>query len=274
MQYSDLLKSMQLKYVISCPKVPLRHKEWHKEDIVEEVEKIYYIRKGKCEIHINDEKYTVSQGEMILIPSNSLISFRLTDKKIQTEQDFLHFDAKIGTKSIFEFIKFSSYKIKTDKKIAEHYFNELSRSFDDPMEETLYKHMILTELVLYFFKKAEGQFIPPSTNKNISLSNVIKYIDEHCIDSDCTVENIAKKNNVSVNHLIRIFKKQYSITPGKYMENIRMERIKKFLIETNLPVNVISSSTGYDSYEVMSKAFKKNTGLSPSAFRIKNKADV
>lgn len=42
---------------------------------------------------------------------------------------------------------------------------------------------------------------------------------------------------------------------------------KRFLEETDLPVNIIAASLGYSSYEAMSKTFKNSVGVSPNEYR-------
>lgn len=247
--------------------VPLNGRNWRKEQIVENVEKIYYICKGRCKIYISGQKYIVSQGEMIAIPSNRLLSFMLVDEDEPTEQHFLHLDAKIGTRSIFDFIEMKSYVIKADELAVRYFFSELTGEYADPLEAELSRRAAATELLIYFIRKAGGRFKPPEDKSAVSLNKIMHYIDQCIIDGDCNVKTLAKKANMNVNYFIAEFSKQFGVTPGQYLKELRVERAKRFLEETDLPVNIIASSLGYSSYEVMSKAFKKSVGVSPSEYR-------
>lgn len=247
--------------------VPLNGRNWHKEHIVENVEKIYYICKGRCKINIGGEEYIVSQGEMIAIPSNRLLSFMLVDEDEPTEQHFLHLDAKIGAKSIFDFIELNSYVVKADELAIRYFFSELTGEYADPLEAELSRRAAATELLLYFIKRAGGRFKPQTNKSGASLRQIMYYIDEHIIDGDCNVKTLAKKANMNENHFIGEFAKQFGVTPGKYLRAQRVERAKRFLEETDLPVNIIAASLGYSSYEAMSKTFKNSVGVSPNEYR-------
>ncbi len=53
----------------------------------------------------------------------------------------------------------------------------------------------------------------------------------------------------------------------EYLTNIRMERAKKLLISSPLPIAEVSAQAGYGDYRVFSKVFKRAEGVTPSQFR-------
>lgn len=46
-----------------------------------------------------------------------------------------------------------------------------------------------------------------------------------------------------------------------------MERAKKLLLSTALPVSEVAEQSGYGDYRVFTKAFKKSEGVTPSQYR-------
>ena len=52
-----------------------------------------------------------------------------------------------------------------------------------------------------------------------------------------------------------------------YLTNIRMERAKKLLVSTDLPVSEVAQRSGYADYRVFTKTFKKAEGVTPSQYR-------
>jgi len=46
-----------------------------------------------------------------------------------------------------------------------------------------------------------------------------------------------------------------------------MNRAKKLLASTDLPISEVSQQSGYADYRVFTKAFKKSEGVTPSQYR-------
>lgn len=68
-------------------------------------------------------------------------------------------------------------------------------------------------------------------------------------------------------HFLRVFEEVTSITPSRFLAAIRMERAKRFLVETSLPVTSICFEVGYDSLGTFTRLFTDFVGLSPNSFR-------
>ncbi|GAA2339585.1 helix-turn-helix transcriptional regulator [Streptomyces violaceusniger] len=68
-------------------------------------------------------------------------------------------------------------------------------------------------------------------------------------------------------HFIRAFKGAYGSTPGQYLTRRRIERAEELLRSANLSVTEICSLVGFSSLGTFSTSFKKQTGLTPSAYR-------
>ena len=46
-----------------------------------------------------------------------------------------------------------------------------------------------------------------------------------------------------------------------------MERAKKLLLSSDLPIAEVAESSGYGDYRVFTKVFKKSEGITPSQYR-------
>lgn len=68
-------------------------------------------------------------------------------------------------------------------------------------------------------------------------------------------------------HFIRAFKAVYGSTPGQYLSRRRIERAEELLRSANLSVTEICTLVGFSSLGTFSTSFKKQTGLTPSAYR-------
>lgn len=81
------------------------------------------------------------------------------------------------------------------------------------------------------------------------------------------VDDLADRLEVTKHHLIRVFSAASGISPGKYLTEVRIAQAKKMLrIGDDTPLEIIAGACGYSCANYFSKAFKKQTGLTPSEY--------
>lgn len=85
---------------------------------------------------------------------------------------------------------------------------------------------------------------------------------------------LARSMNYSPNHLAKVFEQCFTISPMKYLSNLRIEKAKKLLCTSpTLTIREISVLIGYEDQNYFSKAFKKSTQYSPLEYRQKCKEE-
>ena len=94
----------------------------------------------------------------------------------------------------------------------------------------------------------------------------LRYIRRHASEN-IRVADILKEVPLSRRALEHRFKKLLGVTPHEEIQRVRMKRIKELLRDTSLSVHEIARRTGFEYDEYMAAAFKRETGLSPSAYR-------
>ena len=70
-------------------------------------------------------------------------------------------------------------------------------------------------------------------------------------------------------HAVKCFRNYYDLTVNNYIVQVRLDRAKKLLTETNETVNRICETVGIQNEPYFCRLFKKSTGLSPTAYRCK-----
>jgi LacI family transcriptional regulator len=98
------------------------------------------------------------------------------------------------------------------------------------------------------------------------VATALRYLREHAYD-DIDVADVLKTVTVSRRVLERRFLRIVGRTPHAELARLRIERVKEFLADTDLNLDVISRRAGFRHPEYLSVAFKKSTGRTPSAFR-------
>ncbi len=106
-----------------------------------------------------------------------------------------------------------------------------------------------------------------NNNKSLSLSKVaIELIsNEYAIISG--IEELADILSITKHHLIREFKSEVGISPGKFLSLVRISMAKRHLESSDFSVDSIAGLVGYSCGNYFSKAFKKTVGMSPLQYR-------
>ena len=101
-----------------------------------------------------------------------------------------------------------------------------------------------------------------------TLQNVLEFV-EKSYSTTIKVEQLAELACMSMSTFRRHFKKNYGISPTNYIQQVRYKAVCRLLMETNLELSEVSYNCGYTDQSHMSRTFKKNTGVTPKAYRKK-----
>lgn len=95
---------------------------------------------------------------------------------------------------------------------------------------------------------------------------VKRYVQEH-ISEDIYIADIARQVYLNEQYLMRTFKKITGISILEFITDERVRLARELLISTDQPVKQVADSVGYGNYSYFTKLFKRNTGLTPQAYR-------
>ena len=137
------------------------------------------------------------------------------------------------------------YRNTSDKKIQEEALHELTK------------------------EKWEGDIaeLIKKSGYNETVQRIIEYIQQHFMETDMSIKQIADAVYVSPTYLTSFFKNKTGRTIGQYIKNIRMEYALLLLEKKQYTVLEIAEKCGYADANYFAKAFKKEKGMSPSEYR-------
>lgn len=98
------------------------------------------------------------------------------------------------------------------------------------------------------------------------LGRIDEYLRSHLADN-VTLSDLARVANCSTFRLIRICNQHWGETPFRRLTRLRMERAKGMLLYSDASVIAISHECGYSNPAHFSTAFRRNSGMAPSAYR-------
>jgi PAS domain S-box-containing protein len=108
------------------------------------------------------------------------------------------------------------------------------------------------------------------------LSNVkdldipINYIKNN-YQNDISILDLADVSHLSISALERRFNKHLKKTPKRFINEFRLERARKLIIETDMSISQIAFQTGFTEPSYFTKLYKNLFGNLPSELRQKQK---
>lgn len=94
------------------------------------------------------------------------------------------------------------------------------------------------------------------------VKNTYEFIKDS-IDTNFTLETLAKNVNLSKYHFLRIFKNEFGLTPHNFIVNERLNRANE-LIQKGIPISQASIQVGFNDQSHFNRNFKKYFGYTPT----------
>lgn len=99
---------------------------------------------------------------------------------------------------------------------------------------------------------------------DIKIKNALHYILWNYSDPDLSIKNIADHVHLSPNYLSTLFKQQTGTTVNDFILEVRMEKARRLLLDTDLKLYEITERIGLSDANYLSTLFKKRFGITPS----------
>lgn len=106
----------------------------------------------------------------------------------------------------------------------------------------------------------------PVRRSSLLVARVRARVDE-ALDQPLTVAALAAAENLSLYHFTRSFTAAAGVSPYRYVTRRRVERAKDLVVHTDLPVAEIARQCGFTSPAQMTRAFRRNLNVTPTALR-------
>lgn len=94
----------------------------------------------------------------------------------------------------------------------------------------------------------------------------VTYIEKNYYDSDISNTFLADLCNISEVYFRRLFKKQYKISPGQFICDIRIKKAEQLLSEGTLKICAVAEKCGFTNQYHFSRMFKNKTGITPGEY--------
>lgn len=102
-----------------------------------------------------------------------------------------------------------------------------------------------------------------------SITDVLAYLHEHYLDPGFSAKYMAASFDTSVSNLSHFFKKNMGVSISAYVDQIKLEKAKQLLRDSDLKVGEIAELLQYGSSTGFAVMFKKYEGMTPKEYREK-----
>ena len=121
---------------------------------------------------------------------------------------------------------------------------------------------LLYEFIYNLFKEKYKSTMSPLEQ---NLEKAKKYMDAN-FKNKITIDELAEISGYSVPYFKRSFKKFYKVSPGEYLNEIRINKAKYMLSAKMYTITEITNECGFSSESYFSHAFKNAIGVSPKKY--------
>ncbi|MEQ8442331.1 MAG: helix-turn-helix domain-containing protein [Alphaproteobacteria bacterium] len=109
-------------------------------------------------------------------------------------------------------------------------------------------------------------FTPSMEHGDSAILRVQKWLEKNFSGPNPVVEMTALAE-MPQRSFIRRFQKATGLTPIQYVQQLRVDRGKRLLEQTTLPIEDVSWKVGYEDAAFFRRLFKRLTGVTPGAYR-------
>lgn len=264
------------EYIILKKKKYTGENSVHFHEFVE----LVYVFSGNITHIISSEKYEVERGNMIFIPVGS--THDITDSKSVSFVEIL------VKKDVFDIIldEFKKENSVADEEFEENYMpctisffaggqrhkietiiQEMLTEYND--DEIGAQSVLLSYLKILITLIVRNRINTPQKVKGIPI-DVINYIDVH-YRKNLKSEELAAKSFYSTKYFSHIFKKSMGVSLTEYIAKKRIDEGCRLLIETDMTIDEISKSLGWENNTQFYNNFKKYCSVTPHAYRKKQR---
>ena len=238
-----------------------------------------FVSSGSAVFTIESKPYTVTAGDIIIVPKNTNY-FAITEDCC--EYFFFHFSGEIEKNAMslpplnpqvtFSFElpenlqKTIFFELKTTDKVAYEKIYTCIMSCMEYRFNLNYINRLLIDTEFYKILLVlggvteKGASVFPTT-----LEKMLRFIEIN-LTKPLSLIDLCDYFGISEPYASRLFKKHLNMTATEYINNKKLFYACELIRNTNMNINEISTYLGYSDVSYFSKIFKKKFGKSPKNY--------
>lgn len=240
---------------------------------------IITVKNGEINLLVEGNSIILKKGEIAFINPDEYHAIKTTNglaqysafvfaKELITFPDSHFFQTEFTSKIFSKKNKIPTV-LKRDNKLYPYIVKPIEAIRD---EYTCVDRKILHLLIEIFTVFVEHNALIKTKNTTNKIPDYVKlcidYISKNC-DQRITLTQLSNLAHISPNHLCYAFKTTTGLTPIEHLQVIRIKKACSLLLKTDYSIEEIALKCGFQNVGYFIKVFKKQTSLTPHAFRKK-----
>lgn len=243
---------------------------------------ILYVAHGEGIHHIENQNIEISEGDIFIVNPDVVHSFSRSDRvqylelyycfitpsKIQSIYDDLRGDFP-ELNSFFDntFFNYLHTKDNSNKEIRGLFIRMIDEFTTSPPGGKYLVNNYLMIVLTKIFRRYLNSINNPVFNRNKNIDQIIRYINYNLNYGVC-LKDISNAFHLSEEYICRLFKKHTGTTIKQFIINLRIEKMKDLLINTDRSIESIAVSLNCNQV-YLNRLFKKHTGMTLLSYRKK-----
>jgi AraC-like DNA-binding protein len=238
---------------------------------------LVYVYEGVCTVNINKQEYQLSEKDILFVAAGDIHSFNVRSGKgfryfIQFDFTLLESLNRFNTvKSLLSQTRLITINGNGQLHMElEYHLLKLINDYEkkDYGFDLFSNARILDIIVLLLRSLPFNPDITNVTNRSHGLDKLNKafeYIEAN-YKNDLTLKDVALATGFSEYHFSRIFKEATEKTFHSYLNEHRVKKAEKLLINSKMTITQAAHISGFNSLVTFNRIFKKVKGCAPSDY--------
>lgn len=249
------------------------HAPFHWQDDVE----ILIITSGTVELTLKGKVSLLHCGDIICINPGELHSFHAVTPDAGCDVFIFPTEHLLFSHEAHDQSRFPrhlaeghlGFPMQVDKEAKALIIQAVKLQKERPIAYELQTKALLLQLIVKLAQEDSFVSMCPSKQSDV-CKEILTYIGQHYA-GHLTVMEIATAVGISPTYFSAFFTEHFSMHFGEYLRSIRIEQACALLLETSMSITEIALSVGFNSSSHLIYCFRRTMGMTPLAYRKKNK---
>lgn len=222
---------------------------------------LFHCLEGSCVAACRQREYQLHAGCVLLLDGKQAVELlALGEQRLAV----LRFRCEKGRPPLSFGLVYQA-----SSRLEEPFYAALSAAAEGEEPFWLHRASLLFALLAYEWMELSGKGKKKSASASAyeaDIRRAVAYMQTH-LEEKIQLSELAKELHLSERNFRKRFTEEMGVSPKAFLQTARLRRARELLRTGDQSINEISEAVGYYSQFQFSRDFKKEFGLTPSAYR-------